>query len=567
MTDLHTWNRSLGQTEVRAWSECEGEAGNIVDWSQAELSVRGLEIIQVEQEEVCGAVRPRHLVFSQHLDFVKTQKFCATIGGTIAVVSQQNHHQIKEAIADLTGANISCAEVFFTGHEKVGSVWLDPVNGEVLAWDAWKDVSYYDSCAMFSPEEEFFQARDCGLEACPICRIEDNPARLQLRGFCLHTSLDTFYTLESSIRLRGQGGSSIQWDKKLNIWKITKANKIIAFLNETNGVLPLGVNHWYFDNCTDSEEAFRSLILHLAVDQPGSFCCDDGLCIDSELVCDGREHCDDSSDEKDCRNIIFETNYYPSLAPTRKIQRGLNITFEDVNLKVNIKIVEILNIDETSSTISLQFLMEQAWKDFGVQFPFLKRAIRDNEMNQDDLNNIWRPDIHMMSIADGMMEKISSRAMVDRRTGARMSGDIDLLRPAEIYVGSENPFVLFLLCNAKFRCSFSTIGEYPFGNYVCTMHFFLQGNQNKLVKFNMKNLIDEGPKIYRQYRIKKWEFQSEWLEDARLETIRVSVHLELDISSIFMVTYLPTILMNIINQATNYISGDNSGDLVITVNM
>ena len=138
-----------------------------------------------------------------------------------------------------------------------------------------------------------------------------------------------------------------------------------------------------------------------------------------------------------------------------------------------------------------------------------------------------------------------------------MSGDIDLLRPAEIYLGSENPFILFLLCNAKFRCSFSTIGEYPFGNYVCTMHFFLQGNQNKLVKFNMKNLVDLGPKIYRQYRIKKWEFQPEVLEDARLETIRVSLHLELDISSIFMVTYLPTILMNIINQATNYIFTEN----------
>ena len=57
------------------------------------------------------------------------------------------------------------------------------------------------------------------------------------------------------------------------------------------------------------------------------------------------------------------------------------------------------------------------------------------------------------------------------------------------------------------------------------------------------------------------------LEDARLETIRVSLHLELDISSIFLVTFLPTILMNIINQATNYITGENKYELVITVNI
>ena len=80
-------------------------------------------------------------------------------------------------------------------------------------------------------------------------------------------------------------------------------------------------------------------------------------------------------------------------------------------------------------------------------------------------------------------------------------------------------------------------------------------------------MIDEGPRIYRQYKIKKWTFRSEVLEDARLETIRVSLHLELDISSIFLVTFLPTILMNIINQATNYITGDTKYDLIYAINI
>ena len=37
--------------------------------------------------------------------------------------------------------------------------------------------------------------------------------------------------------------------------------------------------------------------------------------------------------------------------------------------------------------------------------------------------------------------------------------------------------------------------------------------------------------------------------------------------SIVLVTYLPTLLMNIINQATNYITGDSKYDLIITVNI
>ena len=43
--------------------------------------------------------------------------------------------------------------------------------------------------------------------------------------------------------------------------------------------------------------------------------------------------------------------------------------------------------------------------------------------------------------------------------------------------------------------------------------------------------------------------------------------LERKIGSIFMVTYLPTILMNLINQATTYIDGEGKYSLVISVNM
>ena len=53
----------------------------------------------------------------------------------------------------------------------------------------------------------------------------------------------------------------------------------------------------------------------------------------------------------------------------------------------------------------------------------------------------------------------------------------------------------------------------------------------------------------------------------RLKCLRISVKLERSIFSIIMVTYLPTVLMNILNQATNYLSGDSKYDLVITVNI
>ena len=50
----------------------------------------------------------------------------------------------------------------------------------------------------------------------------------------------------------------------------------------------------------------------------------------------------------------------------------------------------------------------------------------------------------------------------------------------------------------------------------------------------------------------------------------MELHLSLKTFSIFMVTYLPTILMNIINQATNYIrmsSTDDKYSLIYTINI
>ena len=50
-------------------------------------------------------------------------------------------------------------------------------------------------------------------------------------------------------------------------------------------------------------------------------------------------------------------------------------------------------------------------------------------------------------------------------------------------------------------------------------------------------------------------------------SIRLEVHLILQKFSIFMVTYLPTIMMNIINQATIYLPGESRNDLIYTINI
>ena len=71
-----------------------------------------------------------------------------------------------------------------------------------------------------------------------------------------------------------------------------------------------------------------------------------------------------------------------------------------------------------------------------------------------------------------------------------------------------------------------------------------------------------------RFEIIKWDYNITNLQGSKyLQILDLSVHIRNKVTSIFMVTYLPTILMNIINQLTNYIRGDSKYDLIVTVNI
>ena len=86
-----------------------------------------------------------------------------------------------------------------------------------------------------------------------------------------------------------------------------------------------------------------------------------------------------------------------------------------------------------------------------------------------------------------------------------------------------------------------------------TCYFFLEYN---------------GEPAVGQYFVEGWSKNITRMQGSHtMQVLRISVRFRQKFLSIFMVTYLPTILMNIINQATNYLSGDSKYDLVITVNI
>ena len=99
-----------------------------------------------------------------------------------------------------------------------------------------------------------------------------------------------------------------------------------------------------------------------------------------------------------------------------------------------------------------------------------------------------------------------------------------------------------IVLQAKFKCKFDKIKNYPFGEQSCLMIIALD-EASDLIKLKLKNLNYEPNIEVGQYMVTKWtSFTNDRNE------VRLNLHLRRSTESIFMVTYLPTILMNVINQ-------------------
>ena len=153
-----------------------------------------------------------------------------------------------------------------------------------------------------------------------------------------------------------------------------------------------------------------------------------------------------------------------------------------------------------------------------------------------------------------------------RREGARKRNTTDLDFD-EVYPGEMNPFKLTTEKRKVFSCNFYNMADYPFGEQWCSFTMVMGSFSNKQTNLILNHLKYEVFKIG-QYTIKKWQWEKRTMKSGeKRKAVNVSVLLERKLTNIFLVTYLPTVLMNIINQASNYITGDTKYDLIYTINM
>ena len=180
-------------------------------------------------------------------------------------------------------------------------------------------------CIIYGTEPGTLIDSTCILEYHAACKVTGFVS-FTLDGVCEESAVDSHYVLKPSGVILGYLRTEMSWNKTTKQWEIWNMENrtLVAAMNSSIG-FPLGTFPWYFNDtnstCTDHDNtSTRNLNLHLQVDRPGKYCCGDGVCLDSELICDGNRHCDDGSDENKCALIDTDPLYDIGRPPHIKME-------------------------------------------------------------------------------------------------------------------------------------------------------------------------------------------------------------------------------------------------------
>ena len=574
ITDVTVWGRELSEEEMIDWQHCQTEpAETLLTWEDAQLNITGLSEFEVNQSETClnKTQDKKYIGYNIMLNYIGVEKFCSKIGGRLAVPRDQNHSReefitSRENLIDrIPGGEVLCQPRVYTGFERIDSQWVDVSTQEPIPWYDWKispEEDGYD-CVVQDLYDGNMDNVHCDTELCPFCQMEEMKTFV-LHGLCQGSSVDRLFVMKTESELLGYTGSTMAFSLNNSRWEIVSTNNtsdVLAFLERNDTDFPIGVNSWILldTNCSDPGGESRSLQLHLEVEQPGHFCCDDGTCVDSRQVCDDSSDCQDKTDERNCIFLHLDPSVNDTEDPPTEVNKG---RIRPIALEATFVVLNIFDINEVDSIFDLHFLLKIRWYNRFLSYTFLKPGNFENVVFESEEKMIWSPSVRFSNVRKVINDGDKDDFITVLRKGKpKLSAQKDYVQPSEVYAGRENPLQILMERRFQFSCSFDNIKNFPFGTQKCSLLFYLKGATNSISTVVKENVTEVG-----QYVVKTWRVDTEINMKTGHNMTRITMELSRNLESIFMATYLPTLLMNLINQASNYIPGDKY-DMIYTINI
>ena len=577
ITDVNIWKKALSLETLISWTNCENhEKGDVVNWNDDSwVTWGGVAEKEMKMSEICqtpGKVGltlfPLLRTAEQSLDL------CEALGGKIAVAKKKddirkmiNLVQDEPDYCPVQRGNVVLAG--FTDMEKEG-VFVDMNTGKEMQWNDWGDGQPNDSggedCIALK-DYGVMNDKRCELKMCTICVLKNSPV-FNLRGSCPGENLDMTYTMmidsrkDGRYEILGLSTTKLIWDEGRWIFLNMLTGGVIAFTEDTIDY-PIGTHNWYFEDkkCSDPGEKWRKMNLHQACGDE-KYACRNGFCISSKHKCDGNFDCKDFSDEINCRLVNssltpnYDKNNPPPIYKFNSLKRfgndGKTIVF------VDFQILKFIEVNEIDSSFSIQFKLTLKWKDPRLEYNFLKSAESENIIQ----NETWSPKINFLNFRRSLSENADQILVLkEGKPTKNRHEEIDM---KETYNGMENSLMKNSIYQAQFNCFFTFLNHYPFDSEYCSIDMVMEESAYNFT------YIQANKVIYRKDDVSGYSVIKVKMVETDLynkKGIKVTVQLDRDIINILLSTYLPTLLMIIINQISNHFGNEDYFDTIITVNL
>ena len=348
--------------------------------------------------------------------------------------------------------------------------------------------------------------------------------------------------------------------------KDTRRTNFLATIDAPADSLLLGPHHWTVFNDSRSCQADsgnsntgNSYTVKLSLTScisSNEFTCGDGTCISLEKKCDGRNDCNDKSDEaEDCKILTIPEGYWKQTVP--QSTQGSKLA-----VNVSLRIDGFLEVNEVEQYIKIQFTLTNTWFDQRLTFQNLQNNSVQNILS--NYSDLWYPYEIFVNIDRTKRSDTAFKSYRILRSHKKLPypKPIRELRNAYMFKGSDNAMQRTAYYTYAWNCPFD-FRLYPFDTQYCTMKLGLKDADTMFLKLNPVMIKHMGNKDeLAQYTIEKISFCS----DTENQGLVVNIVLRRPLISSILTVFIPTLLLLIISQLAQVFVNDFI-DMVIQVHL
>ena len=223
-----------------------------------------------------------------------------------------------------------------------------------------------------------------------------------------------------------------------------------------------------------------------------------------------------------------------------------------------------LNLSEDHQTLFTMFSIELSWYDPRLLYHDLRSDSHNNGLNAEMKNKIWIPDIKFLNNPSGsstsrLESDKSAKVSVIKNSTGMMNNPTEASRRL-IYEGSRSQIRKLGYYSTTTVCIFE-LALFPFDQQKCSILMEIESSNRTPPKVKPELHPRSGDvEKYGKYLVRNISIKSEG------SRVRVEIALGRSLLGSLMTVHMPSLIINVLNQATTYF-GSDSFDTIVTVNL